>query len=322
MAKSLRERDASFFFWLSLVYLVVLLVGVLGRDNGWFRLNEIADPIGGLLPLGVPWFGALGAVSISLYGVFDHNHEWDTKWNYWHVARPIMGIVLATLAYFIFIGLINSTGASAPTSTDDVAQTTMGTTTTMAASTTTTTTTKNATTSTVSEPAAGMGVDEDGGTDATKLVPYYVLAFIVGFREQTFRDLIKRASDTLLGPGIPGDTPPAGIAISPSPVVFAATTVGQTKDVRVTVTNIGSGNLFMNAADVEPPGAALAEATGPFSIVEDAVTAAVIAPRTAAGLTVRFAPTTPGDFTGVMKLGSNAGNHVVALTGHADAAPT
>ena len=40
---------------------------------GFWFLDDLNDPIAGVLPLGVPWFGALGAVTLSLYGVFDHN---------------------------------------------------------------------------------------------------------------------------------------------------------------------------------------------------------------------------------------------------------
>ena len=45
----------------------------------------ISDPIGPI-PLGVPWWGALGGVMISLTGVFRHPHEWDDSYNKWHVA--------------------------------------------------------------------------------------------------------------------------------------------------------------------------------------------------------------------------------------------
>ena len=64
----------------------------------------------------MPWSGALGAVTLSLYGVFDHNDHWDRRWNYWHIARPFVGIVLAIVAYFVFITLITSTGLTPRTS--------------------------------------------------------------------------------------------------------------------------------------------------------------------------------------------------------------
>jgi len=34
------------------------------------------------VPVGVPWFGAVGAVLISLTGVFAHEHDWDPNYPY------------------------------------------------------------------------------------------------------------------------------------------------------------------------------------------------------------------------------------------------
>ena len=58
--------------------------------------------MGGIVPCAIPWFGALGAVLIGLEGGFMHNKEWDSKYNYWHIARPIIGAVLGFVAFFIF----------------------------------------------------------------------------------------------------------------------------------------------------------------------------------------------------------------------------
>jgi hypothetical protein len=53
-----RGRIASlgptFFFVLALVYLVVLLLLAVGREAGIWFLDELHDPIAGVLPLGVP----------------------------------------------------------------------------------------------------------------------------------------------------------------------------------------------------------------------------------------------------------------------------
>jgi hypothetical protein len=178
-----QRRKPGFFFWLNLVYLVVLLLLPLFRaaDVLFVGSDRIPDPIGDVIPVGVPWFGALGAILISLYGVFDHNDRWDPKWNFWHMARPVAGVVLGTIAYLIFIGIINATGATPTTGAD--------------------------------------AAEGSGPVPVSNLIPYYVLAFVVGFREQTFRALIQRAVDVLLGPGedarppSPGDDPQP-----PSPV--------------------------------------------------------------------------------------------------------
>jgi CDP-diglyceride synthetase len=127
-------------------------------------------------------------VTLSLYGVFDHNDHWDPKWNYWYIARPLVGIILAIIAYFIFITLINSTGLTPRTSATTTTSTTLGPTTTAIPTTSATPT------------APPTGQTGGNATGPSTLLLYYVLAFIVGFREDTFRSLVKRAADVLLGP--------------------------------------------------------------------------------------------------------------------------
>jgi hypothetical protein len=54
---------------------------------------------------------------------------------------------------------------------------------------------------------------------------YYILAFLVGYREETFRNLVKKASDTIFGPGDTeapaggGPTPPAGPSVDLIPAI-------------------------------------------------------------------------------------------------------
>jgi hypothetical protein len=58
--------------------------------------------IGGLVPVAVPWFGALGAVTISLEGVFLWNDHWIRTYDCWHIGRPLFGAVLGIVAFFMF----------------------------------------------------------------------------------------------------------------------------------------------------------------------------------------------------------------------------
>jgi hypothetical protein len=62
-----------------------------------------------VLPLAVLWFGALGGVTISLYGVFEHRNDWKEKWNYWHIARPAVGAIMAMVGFFIYVAAIQAT---------------------------------------------------------------------------------------------------------------------------------------------------------------------------------------------------------------------
>jgi hypothetical protein len=175
----IRDSGPGLFFFISITYLA-FLIGV-----GWFASDSFSSGVlGGILPIGVPWFGALGAVTISLYGVFSHNKNWDTQWNYWHLARPFVGTILGAIAYLILFGVVRATSP------------------------------------------AGAAPDSLIGQEDTQ-IPYYVLAFIVGFREATFRRLITRATDLLLGAEPRADAatePRADVAteplVSPSRVDF------------------------------------------------------------------------------------------------------
>lgn len=150
----LDQRQPAFFFWLSLLYLAVLLgLGVAYNVIPAFQ-DQFADDSVGVVPVAVPWFGALGAVTLSLYGVFDHNRDWDTRYNYWHAARPLVGAVFGVVGYFIFVVIITSTGTEI----------------------------------------------ERPDPDSPKAFTYYVLAFLLGYREGTFRSMIQRFVDLILTP--------------------------------------------------------------------------------------------------------------------------
>ena len=333
----------TFFFALAVIYLTLLLLIAVGREAEFWFLDNLNDPIAGVLPLGVPWFGALGAVTLSLYGVFDHNDHWNPKWNYWHIARPLVGIILAIIAYFIFITLINSTGltprtsaiATTTTTTSSTTSTTLGPTTTTSDSPGTTDSTSNEGPGYVPEPAdqepEAANQEPDGtATSATStpgqtsgntsgpsaLLLYYVLAFIVGFREDTFRNLIKRAADVLLGPGDPG-TPPAGITISPSPVQFQEVPIWAVEDETVTVTNSGTGDLQIYPADASTRGTDISDKNGVFSLTANAVEGATISPGANASLKVQFQPESAGTYTGTLTISSNAGTHPIDIRGEA-----
>jgi hypothetical protein len=312
------RRGPTFFFFLALGYLALLLALGAGREAGIWILDDLNDPIAGVLPLGVPWFGALGAVTLSLYGVFDHNDHWDRKWNYWHFARPFVGVVLAIIAYFIFITLISSTGLTPRTSATTTTSTTVEPTTT-AIPTTQTAQAEGPELEAQPQPTAPPTTtppDQTGGQPPgpSSLLPYYVLAFLVGFREATFRSLIKRAADVLLGPGDPG-APPAGIAIYPSPINFEQIPAGSPKEVTVTVSNSGTGDLRINPASASSPGTDLSDDNGVYELAANAVQGATIAPGSNATLRVNFRPENPGTYPATLTISSNAGTNPIGILG-------
>jgi len=145
-----------------LAYLMILLLGATlfndptGAHGLWKLLHLLPDPVGPI-PLAIPWYGALGAVTIGLFGLFQHSDSWDSSYLHWHIARPFTGGTLGLLAYLIFLVVVDATGAQ----------------------------------------AKKAGHPE---------YVYYLVAFIVGFREQTFTTLIKRAADLFIGPGDNGGT--------------------------------------------------------------------------------------------------------------------
>jgi hypothetical protein len=121
----------------------------------------------GSLPVGVPWFGALGAVIISLSGIVDHRKDWDPSLKFWHFTRPLIGAGLAIISVLIFQAGILAVASS---------------------------------------PIPSKGAPPN--------LLYYLIAFVVGYREETFRDLIKRLADVILTPG--GGVPPPVIrALNP-----------------------------------------------------------------------------------------------------------
>src|SRR5260370_9435600 len=246
---------------------------MIGRQAHWLELDRIHNPIGGIIPLAVPWFGALGAVTISLYGVVNNSEGWKTKWNLWHAARPVVGAILGTVAYLIFIGVIQATG-----------------------------TTPSAVGSTKSP--------------SITLVIYVLIAFVVGFREETFRALIQRVVDILLSPG--DSARATTVQIAPSPVQFGTVSVagppGPDNTKEVVVTNSGSRALVVDGPKDTPRGTELTGA-GEFKPEANAVEGATINPGASASLTIRFTPTAPGSYEATLTISCNAGKFRSFVTG-------
>ena len=168
----------TWLFVLGVSYVVVLCAAALWYQHS-SQLQDFLPPNLGPVPIGVPWWGALGAVTVSLGAMFAHRRDWDPSMETWHIARPILGAIAGAVGYLVFTALIRSTG--------------------------TTTEVNNST--------------------------FYILAFILGYREMTFRELIKQATDLLLRPAgnadgerraAAGPTAADGAAGTPAPGLDAA----------------------------------------------------------------------------------------------------
>ena len=165
----------AFVAFVEVLYLLVLFILALLYLTPLGAAAHVTLPSSfGSMPVGVPWFGALGAVIISLSGTFDHRTDWDPTWSLWHVTRPLIGVSLAIISWLTFQAGILAVG-SVP-----------------------------------SAPAPNPSNPGQVVTAPTNLL-YYLIAFVVGYREQVFRELIKRVSDVILMPS--GNAAPAAVPV-------------------------------------------------------------------------------------------------------------
>jgi hypothetical protein len=246
--------DRKTTFYLALGYLTILLiVGVLYFLKHLFFLP--CTNMFGTVPVGVPWFGALGAVLISLSGIFDHENDWDTSYWPWHVARPLVGAALGVVSVLIMQAGILSVGATpiaapTPTPTPAAGSTmpsgetkatptpSLSPTPTPAANSTSTPTPTPVPTPTPSSTPTPGGSGGQNQPSNSKTVPnfllYYLIAFLVGYREETFRELIKRLVDVILSPGNGGAAPKPPTIQSVNPATAPHGTATQ-----ITITGTG-----------------------------------------------------------------------------------
>lgn len=145
------KRNAVFIVQM----LWLLSLGVLGGLYFIFERKFPDSPLGPI-PIGALWFGALGAVMISLNGIIDHAHDWDPSFDLWHLSRPLMGAALAVVGVLVLQAGVLTVGET---------------------------------------PTTG---------NTSKNLLYYLVAFLIGYREETFRELIKRLVDLVLKPAEQG----------------------------------------------------------------------------------------------------------------------
>jgi len=257
--------------------LIMLTVLLLGRLYDWFGLDTLPDPIGGMVPLVVPWAGALGGLGISFVGLVRHVGDWGPRvekakraadhpgfaqrldWNAWHVTRPFVGAIFGSVAALAVVFIFGSVGATA-----------------------------------------------EGGLDLSPLgrATLFVVAFVVGYRDRTFRELADRVIDTVFGPGTPSDAT-ASYDLSPTTVDFGDVAVNQTKDATVTITNTGSRLLRMGTPTVTGTG------------LRPVGTTANLGAEQSGTITLRFEPTATGALEGSLVVKAGDVEKIVKVTGNA-----
>jgi hypothetical protein len=125
-------------------------------------------PTYGPVPSAVLWYGALGGVLISLAGVHDHRYDWDETYWTWHIIRPFVGAAVAVIAVLIIQAGILAVGVD------------------------------------LESNAKGQSVSNG---QPIKNLFYFLVAFLVGYREETFRGMVKRLGDVVLASESSGVTP-------------------------------------------------------------------------------------------------------------------
>jgi hypothetical protein len=251
----------SFFFWLGMGYTALLLL--MATAYNLRSTGPRPMMLGGILPIAVPWFGALGAVTISLEGVFVWNSQWDRKFNYWHIGRPLFGAVLGIVAFFIFVVTVAASGTPPKFLDGDAAS-----------------------------------------TSAKDFIVYYIVAFLVGYREETFRELIKRATDLILKPGSPTPSAPAVTfkvgGVEASEIRCPDVASPANSHVLVAVQNSGSVALVAPALAVTPVAPTPANT---FGMASDNVTGGGdLAPGQVKTVEVTFAPAAAQRYSGALTL--------------------
>ena len=136
------------FGW-TLSYLVALLALFIIYVT-WPSFRSAAPADFGQLPVGVVWFGAIGAVMASLFGIFVHNQKWDHSYDYWYYSRPIFGAVTGSVGALLYLVLLNL-----------------------------------------------------GTTNAVKVdrITFYAAAFVFGFADKAFMQILKSVTDVIIKPG-------------------------------------------------------------------------------------------------------------------------
>ena len=243
-----RYEQRGFVAFVEVLYLLVLFVlAVLYLTPLGTSLHVTLPASFGPLPVGVPWFGALGAIIISLSGAFDHRTDWDPSWALWHFTRPLIGISLAIVSWLIFQAGILAVG-SLPAA-----------------------------------PAATAATPAQAVTAPPNLL-FYLIAFVVGYREAVFRELIKRVSDVILMPA----TGNAAAATTPAISTINPTSGPTAGGDNVTIT--GSGLSGTTAVT-------FGQAASEFRVASDTEVAATTPPGTPGPVNVTLT-TNGGSVTG------------------------
>jgi Abnormal spindle-like microcephaly-assoc'd, ASPM-SPD-2-Hydin len=252
---------------ISLVEFGILVVLLLARAYRWLGVDSLPNPVGGVVPLVVPWAGALGGVCICLVGIAAHYSSWGNgeRWNVWYLVRPALGAAFGTFAALFVVLLLGTVGVT-----------------------------------------SGGPPDLSAFGSATLMA----IAFVVGYREQTFRALVGRVVDVIIGPGAETSDDeqavPGGFTLDTAELDFGEVPVNGSQTQSVRVTNRGRRPLGVHRSTVELAGDSafhLGEAPGNIPSGESRK------------LDIQFTPTLNGEAASTLTISVGGEVKTVALKG-------
>lgn len=106
------EPLAGKLLCLQFVYLVVLLFLAYGTRK-WPSFGLWSGLV--VHDTQTAWFGALGGVSIGIYGIYDHirKRDFGPKYYLWYLCKPVIGAIFGWFAYLVIsLGLLSTTGVN------------------------------------------------------------------------------------------------------------------------------------------------------------------------------------------------------------------
>lgn len=269
--------SAAALLWISVGEFALLIFLLLCRAYGWLWIDRLPGVVGGVMPLIVPWAGALGGLSISIAGVSRNFVKWGPgvdadqpakdhpgfeqrlEWNVWHLTRPMVGAIFGTFAALAVVFVLGT-----------------------------------------------IGVTNQGSVDVTPTgaATLAAVAFVIGYRERTFRQLIERVVDTIFGPGSGSDhnTPPS-YDLTPAALDFGDVDTNKGKQLPVTIKN--NGQRVLRIYDVDVSGAGFTKVSRVGNIGGGAT----------ANVDIKFFPTVPGEASGTLVVKAGGGEKTTILKG-------
>ena len=139
---------------------------------------------------------------------------------------------------------------------------------------------------------------------AKDFIIYYVVAFLAGYREETFRELIRRVTDMILKPATQNAAAPQVSfkhdGVEQSEIRFPETAAAGQAQMTVDIVNSGSVPLSGPTLAVKGTDPTSKDV---FGLVNDHITGLnELGPNQTATVDVTFAPLRPGTYSGVLSV--------------------